>query len=492
MASKTEAVEQPVSVDSAPTNLPSHDDQVDESVQCTTRKHPLDMDSPQTNNSHNNKNSNKYNNTVNDKKKARRSAAPTSQDIRAMSAIKPEFYFEHGLRKIRPYHYVYRSFAKGRWLGYTVLELFKREFRGLSVEYYERAIKEGTITLNEQIVTCDTVIKNSDIIGHRMHRHEPPVTDEPVTIIEQTEDLWVINKPASIPVHPTGRYQHNTVLGILESTYPDIQLSPTNRLDRLTSGLMFIALTKQRAKQMEQAFRARKVQKEYVCRVLGNFHERVICHEPILTVSHKLGLNAVRPIEEGGRPCETEFERLSYNGCTSVVKCYPRTGRTHQIRVHLQHLGHPIANDPLYANPTIRKALAARSELNPTTATTTATTTTTTDHDNINDLVNNDKLKTDSETVAQLLQEADQRDGIADANAKDHCTICQLPLLPDPTPEQMCIWLHAAVYAGEIDNKPWRYETPLPSWATPEFDGDKEIVASIMANPQLDNSINTE
>lgn len=54
--------------------------------------------------------------------------------------------------------------------------------------------------LNEQPVTCDTIIRNSDVLGHRMHRHEPPVTDEPITIVEKTDDLWVVNKPASIPV----------------------------------------------------------------------------------------------------------------------------------------------------------------------------------------------------------------------------------------------------------------------------------------------------
>lgn len=69
------------------------------------------------------------------------------------------------------------------------------------------------------------------------------------------------------------------------------------------------------------------------------------CEEPILVVSYKVGVCRVDP---KGKLCKTVFQRLSYNGKTSVVRCFPYTGRTHQIRVHLQFLGHPIVNDPIY------------------------------------------------------------------------------------------------------------------------------------------------
>lgn len=83
-----------------------------------------------------------------------------------------------------------------------------------------------------------------------------------------------------------------------------------------------------------------------MCRVLGEFPEaEVTCEEPILVVSCKVGVCRVDP---KGKACKTVFQRLSYNGKTSVVKCFPHTGRTHQIRVHLQFLGHPIINDPIY------------------------------------------------------------------------------------------------------------------------------------------------
>lgn len=86
--------------------------------------------------------------------------------------------------------------------------------------------------------------------------------------------------------------------------------------------------------------------KEYVCRVLGEFPEgKTECSQPVEVVSYKIGVCKVSP---QGKECRTEFERLSFNGKTSVVLCRPFTGRMHQIRVHLQYLGFPVMNDPLY------------------------------------------------------------------------------------------------------------------------------------------------
>lgn len=80
----------------------------------------------------------------------------------------------------------------------------------------------------------------------------------------------------------------------------------------------------------------------------GEFpQDEVICEEPILVVSFKIGLCRVDP---KGKECRTVFQRLSFNGKTSVVRCLPLTGRTHQIRVHLQYLGFPILNDPVYGS----------------------------------------------------------------------------------------------------------------------------------------------
>lgn len=99
---------------------------------------------------------------------------------------------------------------------------------------------------------------------------------------------------------------------------------------------------------LKKSSASQQLEKEYVCRVEGGFpEEEVICEQPILVVSFKIGLCRVDP---KGKECRTVFQRLSFNGKTSVVRCLPVTGRTHQIRVHLQYLGFPILNDPIYGS----------------------------------------------------------------------------------------------------------------------------------------------
>ncbi|XP_011163395.1 RNA pseudouridylate synthase domain-containing protein 2 isoform X1 [Solenopsis invicta] len=256
------------------------------------------------------------------------------------------YYVEHGLRKVYPYYFTFTTFTKGRWVGEKILEVFAREFRAHPAEEYERCIRAGTLTVNYQKVDVDYRLRHNDLLANVVHRHEVPVTSEPITVIHMDEDVVVVNKPASIPVHPCGRYRHNTVVFILAKEYNLKNLRTIHRLDRLTSGILLFGRTPKKARQMEHQIRNRQVHKQYVCRVEGEFpEEEVICSEPIEVVSYKIG---VCKVSEKGKDCITRFKRLSYNGKSSVVLCKPQTGRMHQIRVHLQYLGYPVVNDPLY------------------------------------------------------------------------------------------------------------------------------------------------
>ncbi|KAI8866191.1 pseudouridine synthase, partial [Ramicandelaber brevisporus] len=340
------------------------------------------------------------------------------------------------VRRVIPYHYTFKTFVKRRWLGRTLIDVLDSEFRDQTHDYYVKAIEDGRIRLNDKLAATSTVIVDGYVLSHTTHRHEPPVTAQPITIVEHTDEgLLVIDKPASIPVHPTGRYQHNSVihilakergLGVSESDSNKVLLYPVNRLDRLTSGLMLIGSNVDVARRFERQMSERSIRKEYVCRVFGEFPKNMPFHQkvmPIRTINHKLGLNAVDLIE--GKPCVTRFKLLSYDGTTSVVRAYPLTGRTHQIRVHLQFLGHPIANDPLYAH------------------------------------VSNVNKTTDETTPSETQDSNEGEEDDVSIRGGTVCKECGVIVPDDYRPEQMCIWLHAIKYSGEG----WSYETTEPEWA---------------------------
>ncbi|VVC36908.1 Pseudouridine synthase, catalytic domain,Pseudouridine synthase, RluC/RluD, conserved [Cinara cedri] len=258
------------------------------------------------------------------------------------------YYIENGLRKVYPYYFTFTTFTKGRWVNQNILDVFAREFRAHPAEEYERCIKTGSLTVNYQKVDTEYKLKHNDLLANVVHRHEVPVTNEPITIVHMDDDIVVVNKPASIPVHPCGRYRHNTVVFVLAKEHNLRNLRTIHRLDRLTSGLLMFGRTPRYARIMEAQIRNRQVNKQYVCRVEGKFPEQTIeCNQPIEVVSYKIG---VCKVSNKGKSCSTTFQLVGYNEKTniSVVLCFPHSGRMHQIRVHLQYLGYPVKNDPLY------------------------------------------------------------------------------------------------------------------------------------------------
>ncbi|KAF7350891.1 PseudoU-synth-2 domain-containing protein [Mycena sanguinolenta] len=259
-----------------------------------------------------------------------------------------------GLKKVQPYWYPYTTMAKLRWLNRELLEVVSSEFRDRSMEYYRYALESGVTTVNGKVARPDTIIKNGDRIENIVHRHEPPVTSTPIKILHHDveREFIVVDKPGSIPVHGTGRYFKNTLIEILQHEF-GFKTYPVNRLDRLTSGLMILPLSSKCAHTMAKEFEVNTVHKEYVTRCKGEFPvEEITCEEPLITLDRQMGLNIVHP---EGKPAKTVFKRIRYdeNTDTSVVLCTPFTGRSHQIRVHLQFLGHPVANDPVYSEKRI-------------------------------------------------------------------------------------------------------------------------------------------
>ncbi|KAJ3520049.1 hypothetical protein NM208_g13882 [Fusarium decemcellulare] len=344
----------------------------------------------------------------------------------------------------------------------------------------------GTIFVNSRRVGPDYILRNGDLISHTLHRHEPPVTEEPVGIIHEDEDMIVINKPAGVPVHPAGRYNFNSVIEIMKSDR-GVGFLPylCNRLDRLTSGIMFIAKNPPAAEALGLKIQQRSVRKEYIARVMGKFPDgEVVCDQPILQISPKLGLNRVRA---NGKTARTVFKRLAYypppggeesaederpktpeqaedeqhrpwvnKRGYSIVRCLPVTGRTHQLRVHLQHLGHPIQNDPIYANQRVWGFDLGQND---------ADGTLNTDEDIISRLSRMGKSEV-ADAVAYydaMVDKYEQRR--AEKMTGELCDICQTPLYSDPGSHELSLWLHSLRY--EDAGGSWSYVSPLPRWALP-------------------------
>ena len=257
---------------------------------------------------------------------------------------------KEGLRYIEPYYHAFQGFAKARWTGSNLLEFYTKEFLSYDRAYFEAAILDGRITVNDEKVNLNYQIRDQDRLTHTVHTHEPPVLGVSIQVLHRDSDRIVVLKPPSLPIHPCGRYRHNSVQYMLarqERIVPHI----VHRLDRLTSGLLIFACTPEKAVEFGKELIEHQLQKNYLARVLGCFPEHEITVDEPLGFDRKLCVTSVTSRDNPqAKQAITLFQRLSYHEAsnTSVVLAKPKTGRTHQIRAHLAHLNHPIANDFRY------------------------------------------------------------------------------------------------------------------------------------------------
>ena len=191
------------------------------------------------------------------------------------------FFIENGLCKVEPYNYVQKTFVKGRWIGKTLME-FTAEFANKT--YYQQQITIGLLTVNNEKSDLNYVLKNGDLITHSKHFHELPVTSKEIEIILKNDNLLVCSKPGSMPIHPTGKYNLNTLTSKLKMMFDLKELYPIHRIDRLTSGLCLLALDKSTCAEYGLKIKRAEMQKVYLARVVGVFiinlefprHDRVL------------------------------------------------------------------------------------------------------------------------------------------------------------------------------------------------------------------------
>jgi len=180
--------------------------------------------------------------------------------------------------------------------------------------------------------------------------------DLPLKVLFEDADLVVIDKPAGLVVHPAAGHRDGTLVNALLFTVKDLsgiggEIRPgiVHRLDKDTSGVMVIAKNDEAHRKLTAAWGTDAVKKEYLALVYGTpSKDQGTIDAPIARDPRDRKRMAVVPT---GRRAITDYavaERLRY---VSLVRCRIRTGRTHQIRVHMKHIGHPIVGDPVYSGP---------------------------------------------------------------------------------------------------------------------------------------------
>jgi UPF0176 protein len=175
---------------------------------------------------------------------------------------------------------------------------------------------------------------------------EPEVNAE-IRVLHEDEAIIVLHKPAPLPMHPSGRFNRNTLVHFLHEAWHPEKPRPAHRLDANTSGIVVCARTRHFAKLLQPQFSRGEVEKTYLARIIGHpVEDTFTIDAPISEEPCQLG---AREIEEGGLESRTGFKVLTRNSDgTSLLEVNPLTGRTNQIRIHLWHAGFPIVGDPVY------------------------------------------------------------------------------------------------------------------------------------------------
>ena len=226
---------------------------------------------------------------------------------------------------------------------------------------WQKYVKSGAVQVNGQVVTSPkTEIETTDEITVELPEQTADATDIPV--LYEDEDIVVINKPAGVLTHAKGGIsQEHTVADMLQplTTFA----SDTNRagivhrLDRETSGVLVGARTPAAAEFLQKQFAQRTTKKTYIAIVEGvPKHTEALIDLPI-------GRSPAKPstfrVDPKGKSAQTTYYVLDVQNGKSLVKLQPKTGRTHQLRVHMAHIGHPIVGDIVYGKSAQRMFLHA-------------------------------------------------------------------------------------------------------------------------------------
>lgn len=255
--------------------------------------------------------------------------------------------------------------------GQTLLRLDKflsDKLPKFSRNKIQDGVKNGNIQVNEKLVKANYKVKPNDVVTVTFaeEKEDFKVIPEPVplNIVYEDDDLLVINKPAGLVVHPGNGNKSGTLVNGLLYHLQNLPVGSNgldrpgivHRIDKLTSGLMLAAKTEHALNNLAMQFFNRTIDRKYTAFVWGEPEEEIGRIEGNIGRSLKnRKLMNVFPEGDFGKTAITNYEIKERLGYITVIQCKLETGRTHQIRVHLKHVGHPLFGDPEYGGDRILK-----------------------------------------------------------------------------------------------------------------------------------------
>ena len=182
--------------------------------------------------------------------------------------------------------------------------------------------------------------------------YNPPL--DALVVVHQDHELLLVDKPSGLLSVPgKGEHLADCLIARVQAVFPDALL--VHRLDRDTSGVMVFAMTRHAQRHMNLQFEKRQMKKTYLARVFGRVEEKTGTVDLPLIVDWPN-----RPLQhvdfENGKQAITDWRVLKYEENATRMRLFPQTGRSHQLRVHMREIGHPILGDPFYATGEARAA----------------------------------------------------------------------------------------------------------------------------------------
>ena len=226
----------------------------------------------------------------------------------------------------------------------------------------QRAADSGFVHVNDRPVKSNYKVRAGDVVTLMLDRprHDSTIEPEemPLDIVYEDDDLMVVNKPAGLVVHPGAGNFHGTLVNAIAWHMKDVpSYDPNNpevglvhRIDKDTSGLLVVAKTPEAKTSLSVQFFNKTTHRSYNALVWGHFTEdegRIegnIARDP----KDRLRMTVMDPDSGIGKPAVTHYRVIERFGYVTLIECILETGRTHQIRAHMKHIGHPLFGDERY------------------------------------------------------------------------------------------------------------------------------------------------